>query len=436
MKSHTIGYLLSLLLGIFVGCKPDIDNPVLNTTNLEIISPVDGERIYEPKRIKVNFNPSPKNTKILFYIDRALMYADSTSPFEYYWNSGFWAGQNVEIKVRYEDTEKEIVAEKIVHANVSSETVKGPQNLSPPDRSILKSTYQLILQWSPVQTAQTYQIQLSNSEGFEDIYREITISNNGTFLDLLKIGNYYWRVRYKDEENHWTDWNNPSYFSYVFANGDFEMGDFTGWTLEEADQNSITLSNFQCFNGNYCAKTTLYPGDEVNNGHRVELVRYDYGAYENIKEYEFAYKFDLNYVDNPSWMIIQQFHDLPDFPNGETWNTHTIGPPPVFLHYKQDTCRLMIGSLGADSHEICRFNIEKGVWFKIRYVIKWSMENDGFIITYFNDSPVTPWNGTNYKYFTPTVYNEVGNYFKVGQYIAYPTYIPTSTYIDVFNIGN
>lgn len=427
-------HILFLLIVIISGCQPEINVPLTAESSIQIVKPQEGETIIEPERIIVKLNSSIRDSKIQFFIDGILMDTDSLPPYEYYWNAGYWAGHQVLIKIRHENSEGKILSTKNVLVTVSPNAVIGPVNLSPSDKSILNSTSQLILQWSSVQSAHSYQAEISNNKEFIGKTRIITTTNSGTYLDFLKYGVHYWRVRFMDAGNYWTDWNNPSSFSYVFTNGNFELGNFIGWTLEEADQNSIIIHEEEAFSGNYCAKTTLNPGDEVNNGHRVELVRYDFDVYGEIRVYEFAYKFDINYPNYPDWMIIQQFHDMPDFPHGETKETHPIGPPPIFLHYKQDTCRIMVGHLGANSEEICRFNINRGEWFKIQYIIKWSKESDGFITAYLNGKPVTPWNGTDHAYHTATVYNEVGNYFKVGQYSAFSTYSPMIAYIDEVSI--
>lgn len=66
--------------------------------------------------------------------------------------------------------------------------------------------------------------------------------------------------------------------------------------------------------------------------------------------------------------------------------------------------------------------------------IKLSTENDGFIEAYYNDIPVKPLNGSDFKYYTATVYNEVGNYFKIGQHRSFKTYLPKVSYINEANI--
>ena len=44
------------------------------------------------------------------------------------------------------------------------------------------------------------------------------------------------------------------------------------------------------------------------------------------------------------------------------------------------------------------------------------MADDGYIEMYVDDKPVTPFNGTDYRFYSPNVYNAFGNYLKVGLY--------------------
>lgn len=94
--------------------------------------------------------------------------------------------------------------------------------------------------------------------------------------------------------------------------------------MEESDENSNMMNSEDAFRVNFCAKTILNPRNDVNNGHCVELIRYDFNAFGEISIYEFAYKLALNYMDNPQRMSIHKFQTMPDNSNGETWETHSI----------------------------------------------------------------------------------------------------------------
>ena len=63
------------------------------------------------------------------------------------------------------------------------------------------------------------------------------------------------------------------------------------------------------------------------------------------------------------------------------------------------------------------------------------MDDDGFMEVWKNGEPVTPYNGIDNKFYRPTVYNIVGNYFKIGLYRD-TTHTSTNTvYFDEVKIG-
>ncbi len=221
----------------------------------------------------------------------------------------------------------------------------------------------------------------------------------------------------------------------VFANGNFEMGDFTGWRLEGVRASSIRLlGDIHPLRGLYSAQLTLRAGDIIRGGNRVELVRADSGRYGQERIYSWSFKVDTNYVEEPYWQAICQFHSQPDFLAGETWETYPEHKPPLSILYANHRCRLMYHSFTQIPREIGSFAVEKGRWFDVFFQIKWSLDRDGYIEMYANGEPVTPFNGTDYKFYSSNVYNAVGNYLKIGLYRDPRAQATNRVYVDDLTI--
>lgn len=80
-------------------------------------------------------------------------------------------------------------------------------------------------------------------------------------------------------------------------------------------------------------------------------------------------------------------------------------------------------------------NIEKGEWYKLRVNIKWSKTNTGYIATWLNDKPFTPFNGVDNKVYGANMYNDINNTFKFGYYRYWDNSTPTSIYFDYLKIA-
>lgn len=215
------------------------------------------------------------------------------------------------------------------------------------------------------------------------------------------------------------------------VNGDFELGDFTAWRLEGARPTSILLvSDEDPRRGAHSAKLTLHPGDIVRSGNRVELVRADSGRYDQTHMYGWSIKIPLDYVEEPYWQALCQFHSQPDFAAGEDWNTYPEHKPPISILYSQSRCRLIYHDAAQTQHEIGAFPIDKGAWSDVFFQIRWSMEGDGYIEMYADNRPVTAFNGTDHKFYGSNMYNETGNYLKVGLYRDKRAEAVNSVYVD------
>ena len=80
--------------------------------------------------------------------------------------------------------------------------------------------------------------------------------------------------------------------------------------------------------------------------------------------------------------------------------------------------------------------IAKGEWLEVYMQIKWSLEDDGYVEMYVNGEPVIAFNGVDYKFYGPTVHNEVGNYLKIGLYRDVRSTEVNSAYVDNLTVDD
>ena len=80
--------------------------------------------------------------------------------------------------------------------------------------------------------------------------------------------------------------------------------------------------------------------------------------------------------------------------------------------------------------------IVKGQWYDVVFHMYWSDDNTGFVEAWINGTSVTPFNGTDNKFYRRNIFNRTGNYFKFGQYRGHEQPAHTNTvYFDEVRIG-
>ena len=202
----------------------------------------------------------------------------------------------------------------------------------------------------------------------------------------------------------------PAQIHNSFSNGSFEIG-FYGWDVGRNVNNDFNLSSDDPFDGNFCAEIYL-----DSNCRRAELSRINCADIGTIMRYKWAYKIHKDYINSDSTQTIHQFHDYPDFHNGETWETMTVYPPPVFTTMRNDSIFIRVHTIESGYKTLGTIKINKNEWIQIEYLIRWSLNDNGFVEAKINNEYLTPFNGVDNKYYMPTAYNNMGNFFKVGLY--------------------
>ncbi len=226
----------------------------------------------------------------------------------------------------------------------------------------------------------------------------------------------------------------PVYFEERFDQLSFS----SRWKYERATPSRIKFDAREARAGKGCVKVTLHPGDDVGRGNRAEMKFSNYDAPESEVWYGWSFMIPEDFMDTTGLgaQILAQFHMLPDFEKGETWDTYDA-EPMIVLTYKYDGSsrlgKLAYGLKGLNKRGVGTFDITKGQWYDVVWHIKWSRTEAGFFEAWINGEPV--WSGDSYRTYGPNLYNAVSPYLKLGLYRNKAINSVNSIYIDEFRTG-
>lgn len=80
--------------------------------------------------------------------------------------------------------------------------------------------------------------------------------------------------------------------------------------------------------------------------------------------------------------------------------------------------------------------INKGEWQDLVFEIKWSLTNKGYIASWINNKPFTPFNGLNNKVYGANMHNVSPTYFKLGQYRYWDDKNTNEVFYDEVRVGD
>lgn len=193
--------------------------------------------------------------------------------------------------------------------------------------------------------------------------------------------------------------------------------------------------------GGHALKLTVHPGDIAAKRERAEI-SLDHGdPLESEVWYAWRVMIPEDYRDDPAhkqFQIMGQFHVVPDFAAGETWSDYPGVPPMLSVQYGFDEQGSGLGlfyGLERSRKRIALRYIQKGVWHDLTVHIRWSRTDRGFAEAWLNGLPWTPFNGRDYKYYGPNMYNAVPAYFMIGLYRDFGFTTTNSVYYDEVRIG-
>lgn len=225
--------------------------------------------------------------------------------------------------------------------------------------------------------------------------------------------------------------------------GDFESGSLSGFHFLVFDTAQNTqLVTYPVRKGNHALKNTLRPHDYVKNGYRTELAVFGCAQYQNDMYYAFSFYIDSNYTD-ANYNLICQWQDLPNYEQGETWEPSPIlrgSSPPLALVYVNGHLEIKMNDNPQSNDHTFQvgdsYPIQQGAWYDVVAHVYWDDTNDAFTSITINGLPITPFNGTDNKYYHRNLFNRAGNYFKFGQYRGkHDTEKVHTVYFDEVKIG-
>ena len=198
---------------------------------------------------------------------------------------------------------------------------------------------------------------------------------------------------------------------------DFE-GDLSKWDhLEKQNAQGGSIKKDPLDVGNNVFMAYTWRGENPLIRPRSEL-RVD--NYETLgKDYWYSWKFmiDSDKRHNSASEIIGQWHSKPDFQAGETWNDWVDGSFALAIGLEPFTGEIEFSATYMDIIDL-KTGIfpERGKWHDIVWHIKHSTEEDGYVEVWIDGKPLLPFNGSDYKMYGKTAYNESGSYLKIGSY--------------------
>lgn len=184
--------------------------------------------------------------------------------------------------------------------------------------------------------------------------------------------------------------------------------------LELASSNSIAVLGEGT--NTYLGLHVIPGQNKVNNGIRAEVsVNYPYEQGQTVR-YSWRFMIATNFVaDAPTnrWWLIGQWHDQPDKAKGETWAGFPSRSPPVALALAEKNGKLTIGLTYGPTkpHNLGPLTIERGKWYSIAVVIRWSRGTDGTASVYLDDLTKPALSAAG-----PNMHNDISHYLKLGMY--------------------
>ncbi len=201
--------------------------------------------------------------------------------------------------------------------------------------------------------------------------------------------------------------------------------------------------------GSGAIRLTVFPGDTASKRNRAEINLFHNDLPGTELWYGWSFMVPEDYAERPDnqlFQIMGQFHDAPDTSKGETWENYPGNAPMVSMNYGTDNgqsgiqlnygVNRTIDGVVYSRKPVSSALIEKGRWVDLIFHIKWAEDTTGFVAVWKDGLPITPFNGTDYKYYGPNMYNAVPAFLKLGLYRNWGFDTVNSVLYDEVRIGN
>ena len=218
-----------------------------------------------------------------------------------------------------------------------------------------------------------------------------------------------------------------------------------GGSGEREFDSDITIVDSISFEGSRSVQFTVSPDSYVNGGNRAELTFDQQIEDGDETTYEYSLFIPQDYQDvasmradngAPNWQVMGQWHDQPDLCLNQSWDDIEGKSPPIGVYYNyltqsdkeyqavlndpstpeifgvdMDWDEVSTISLVYNERVVALYKVNKGEWIRLKFRIKWSTEDDGFVEAWVNDLPFT-----NGRVTEPNMHNKASHYFKFGLY--------------------
>jgi hypothetical protein len=189
-------------------------------------------------------------------------------------------------------------------------------------------------------------------------------------------------------------------FAEKLWSSDFESGDFSAWTKQDALPQGLQIVSDPVRQGSSALKVTVNQFDDpINTGNdRAELVNAQTFETEGT---EFFYGWSVMFAQ--------------DFPSADTWQLFTQwhhdglnGSPPLEMYVVGEEIRLRTGGT---EPAVWTAPLQRGTWQDLILHVKWSSDpNQGFVELYQNGAVVLEHTAV------ATMLPGMRNYLKMGLY--------------------
>ncbi|HVR07228.1 MAG TPA: polysaccharide lyase [Thermoanaerobaculia bacterium] len=229
----------------------------------------------------------------------------------------------------------------------------------------------------------------------------------------------------------------------VWFCGDFESGDFRGWSWDLSRQECAVVVTSPVRKGRYAARITLAPGDRGAGKPRSELKIADkeieraHGRQGSEIWYGWSLLIPIGYADpEDQFQILAQWHHRPSAPTSPTDRPTVTGPPPLALYLDadagQETLSLVARATSASPpRTLATRQVRRGAWIDLVIQIRCSTGSDGFVAAWIDGKPFTAGSMKG-----PTLYTPTANYLRIGLYRGKGVQTTNSVYIDEVRVGD
>jgi hypothetical protein len=279
-------FLLLILLFFFYGCNDNIVDPNNPSDNPEIIitNPSDSTVISNGTYIRANVYNISNVKKVKFYLNGQVVFEDSVSPYEYYWNVYYWENMRYSILVEAEDNNKNIWKSKLLSVFLYKDTQLNVSLIKPENNRRITNTNNIDFSWHSMTDANHYIIDVASDQQFLNIILHQESIDTSITINNFAVGSYFWRIKATSVDNLSGNWSgiqkfiisNPDSPLLLFPENNSVMKNGTSPDLIWNKSEDAILYEYQLSNNNDFTQLLL---DEETTDTIKQYSNYSLGSY-------------------------------------------------------------------------------------------------------------------------------------------------------------